>query len=138
MASFDDPSDLDESLESKIQLRALQAWWQRHTALFSTHWLQAPAERRLAILRSSAPDMPATNSATRALTTLPEDLAPTDLILPEIAVDALTASGGRLLIMFMTRRLAPVDLAFEADMKFLKDLQAAGRLPMLDRGQVLC
>ena len=48
---------------------------------------------------------------------------------PELAEEALCAAGGKVLILFFTRRLVAPDLCFHADMKLLKDLRAVGALP---------
>ena len=131
MSSFEDSDDYNSSIKISA---ALRGWWQRHNKIFSTHWLVGcTAERRLEILQISAPTMPRTSSAAR-----PEQhRSATDLILPEIAEDALTAQGGRLLVMLLARRLAPTELdIFNSDVNFLRSLQAAGRLPKLDQGKL--
>lgn len=121
---YDDPA---------LQLTALRAWWHRHNKVFSTFWLVGcTAERQVEILRRSAPLMPRINSAARPQ----QDRSATDLILPELAEDALTAQRGRLLVMLLARRLAPAEIdVFDADVKFLTSLMAASCLPALDRGK---
>ena len=80
--------------ESQVLLLALQAWWVRHCKVFSTWWLTAAEATRVEILRNACPDMPAVNSSTRASNG--EALVPTDVLLPELSLDALTATGGNL------------------------------------------
>lgn len=126
---------IHDSDTSQSQLLALQAWWQRHCKVFSTWWLCSPAAERLELLLAASPDMPLVNSATRAQNG--EPLLATDLLLPELSQDALTASGGKLLVMLLTKRLVPPDLGFKTDINFLNDLRKAGKLPNLDASGAL-
>jgi len=116
--------------ESQVLLLALQAWWVRHCKVFSTWWLTAAEADRVEILRNSCPDMPAVNSSTRASNG--EALVPTDVLLPELSLDALTAAGGKVLVLLLTRRLTPADLGYSSDINFLKAMRQAAKLPNLD------
>ena len=71
--------------------------------------------------------MPVENSAGRAQRG--EKLTATDILLPELSEDALMSSGGRLCILFMTRRCTDKSLCIPQDIKLLNQLSSAKKLP---------
>ncbi len=79
--------------------------------------------------------MPAVTSATRA--SKGEALKTTDYLLPEIAEDALMASGGRICVLFVTRRMCAADLCIPADIRMLRDLSKVNKLPLFNLGDVV-
>lgn len=108
----------------------LKNYWERNNASISKWWLSRPEEEKVYYLKLACPDLPKTTIKKRVEGE--EDrapLRPTDALLPELAEEALCAAGGKVLILFFTRRLVSSDLCFHADMKLLKDLRAAGALP---------
>ena len=104
----------------------LQQWWSRNLKPFSDWFLKEP--NQAALLKKACPDCPKISAATRAKAG--EKLHATDLILPEISEDALLAAGGKVTILFCTRRLGskPIDV-YRNDIRLLNDLYKTGKLP---------
>ena len=110
---------------------AIMAWWQRNCKPFSEWFLKLSDDERLELLHRGCPDLPKLNA--RARQAAGETLKATDMLLPELTEDALTASGGKICILFMTRRCTSV--CIDADLKLLYDLEYRKQLPVFDVGQ---
>jgi len=126
MSAFASPTTEDETA-------VMATWWSRNCKPWSEWFLSLSAEDRLALLKKGCPDIPQVTSATRAQRG--EQLLATDMLLPEIAEDALMASGGRLCALFVTRRLVTAGLCVPSDLKMLLDLAKIKQLPLFDIGK---
>jgi hypothetical protein len=127
MSAFASPTVEDE-------IACLRTWWLRNCKPFSEWWLSLSDALRLALIKKGCPDMPEVTSATRA--SKGEALKTTDYLLPEIAEDALMSSGGRICVLFITRRMSP-DLCIPADIRMLRDLSKVNKLPLFPLGEVV-
>jgi hypothetical protein len=110
---------------------ALQQWWQRHCKSFSEWFLNIESSQQREIILSACPDMPEISAFARETS-----LTATDVLLPEFSLEGMLASNGRLLVLFLTRRLTPPDLCWKEDIKLLDDLRSRGSLPSFSRGQL--
>jgi len=126
MSAFASPTAEDETA-------VMATWWSRNCKPWSEWFLAQSEEARLALLHKGCPDIPQVTSATRAQRG--EQLLATDMLLPEIAEDALMASGGRLCVLFITRRMVTAGLCISADLKMLLDLAKIKQLPLFDIGK---
>jgi len=126
MSAFASPTAEDETA-------VMATWWSRNCKPWSEWFLSLSAEERLALLKKGCPDIPSVTSATRAQRG--ERLLATDMLLPEIAEDALMASGGRLCALFITRRMATAGLCVQSDLRLLLDLAKIKQLPLFNIGQ---
>lgn len=124
------PTTVDDATPED-KLSALQQWWQRHCKSFSEWYLSIDYIHQKEIILSVCPDIPEMSSFSR------EGVAkPTDVLLPEFSLEGLLNSNGRLLILFLTRRLTPLDLCWREDVKLLDDLRARHILPSFSRGEL--
>lgn len=128
MSAFASPS-------SEVETAVMSHWWSRNCKPFSEWFLQLTAEERLVLLQKGCPDIPKITSATRAQRG--EQLLATDMLLPEIAEDALMASGGKLCVLFITRRMISPGLCVPADLKMLRNLAAIKQLPIFNTGNAV-
>lgn len=113
----------------------LQQWWSRNLKPFAD-WFLLIEEQQAALIQKACPDCPKVSAATRAKAG--QRLSATDLILPEFSEDALLAAGGKVTILFCTRRLGskPSDV-YKNDIRLLNDLYKAGKLPAFGNQKIL-
>lgn len=134
MASLLTPSLSSVSLENATaedKLVALSNWWHRHCKTFTTWFLSLSSLQQKQIIVKAVPDIPETSCHERLSQ---EVLKVTDLILPEFSLDGMLSTGGRIFILFMTRRLVGTDLCLQEDLRLLNELYAKKQLPSLSNG----
>ena len=119
---------------------ALSQWWQRHCKAFSLWFLSLPATQQQVVLQRCCPDIPKSSgrAAARASSSGGADaggvipsLKATDIILPELSLESLLASNGRLLILFVTRICTSPSKMMREDIQFLTTLHSTSLLPSL-------
>ena len=114
-----------ESSEDKFT--ALAAWWNRYKTEFINWWTKQTNEQRITALKSASPDIPLKSGGARSAEN--SIIMPTDLLLPEISLEAFLAADGKLLLLFISRRLEAVDLGFKGDLVLLNDQFRRGIMP---------
>lgn len=107
---------------------ALSSWWDRHNKSFSTWYLTLPAAVQEALLLNACPDMPRSTPGSREMLGIP--LVATDMLLPELSLEALMTGGGKLLVLLLARRLVTTDGCLTADIKLLEECYKRGHLPV--------
>lgn len=138
----------DASVEDKLLV--LSQWWTRHNRSFSTWYLSLTTPEQQLLILKCIPDIPLSSCTTSELPQPPKipdtdsnivppgsslahsvapSVKPTDIILPELNLDGLLASSGRIFVLFITRRLTSKDLLFHDDILFLNALFAEQKLP---------
>eukprot|EP01038_Epipyxis_sp_PR26KG_P008596 gene8596-11615_t len=105
----------------------LAMWWERHCKPFSEWFISMDRSRQEAFILKACPDMSAQSNHTKK--TLGDILKATDIIIPEMSLESLLNSDGRILILFVARRCVSQDLCFTEDVKMLNDLYDNGSLP---------
>ena len=116
---------MEESSEDKFT--ALAAWWNRYKVEFINWWTSFANEQRTSILKAASPDIPQKSGGVRSAEN--SIIMPTDLLLPEISLDAFLAADGKLLLLFISRRLEADDLGFKGDLVLLNDQFKRGIMP---------
>lgn len=127
MSAFASPTSEDE-------MRVMEVWWGKNCKPFSEWFLKRSDADRLALLRKGCPDIPAISAATRSARG--ESLKATDMLLPELSEDALMEVGGRICVLFITRRMS-AGLCIPSDVKMLQDLSKINQLPLFNTGSVV-
>lgn len=133
------------SLVGSAKYDILVAWWQKYCKEFSLFYLMKSSEERKELLLKCSPDMPETSGVTREHQNINKnadgsnkkddlELTSTDILLPELCIDGLQAGNGRCLILFLTRRLASIDVGLNIDLKLLNSLFNNKKLPLFSNG----
>jgi hypothetical protein len=122
MASFDINT---ASIEDRYV--ALSQWWQRHCKLFSLWYLSLNETQQKELILKYCPDIPLTSKFARE--TNGEKLQATDKILPELSLEGMLASQGKIMILFFTRRLTSSNLCMQDDLVMLNHLLHTKQLP---------
>jgi hypothetical protein len=125
-----DDSMFEPSNEDKYVV--LRQWWEKHCKSFTEWYLNLDAAKKEETLLKASPDMPKDTAGTREASG--ETLKASDVLLPELNLQALTAEGGKLLALFFTRRCVSQDLCFHADVMFLNGLLKSNNLPLFSNG----
>ena len=112
------------------EISAMRSWWSRNCKPFSDWFLKLDSEARLAIIRKGCPDIPKLNAQARQASG--ETLTATDVLLPELAEDALMSADGRIAVLFMTRRCT--SLCIDVDLKLLREHEIRKNLPLFNMG----
>lgn len=118
----------------EIRASALRDWWVRHNKSFGIWFLSLTDEERRVCIIAASPDIPETTAATREANG--EILFATDMILPELSLEALLAQGGKLLILLFARRLVALDSGFQQDINFLNGKYKRNSLPSYSAGRL--
>ena len=100
----------DASPEDRYQ--ALSDWWKRYQTLFSNWYLNISMEKQKQVLLKASPDMPVNSPLTKSQSSSTAVIQPTDMILPELNLDAFLSSNGKVLLLFLSKRLVSPDLGF--------------------------
>ena len=130
----DTPREISEDRHA-----ALARWWLENNRPFSVWFLTTlpDDDARRKVLVEAAPSMPR-RPATARDKTQEDNMTATDWLLPELSQDGLLAGGGKLLVLFFTRRCMKADdetsCCMLQDLKLLNDLNLSGLLPQLDQG----
>ena len=109
---------------------AIRSWWNRNCKPFSEWFLKLDVDDRLALIRKSCPDIPKLNAQARQAAG--ETLKATDVLLPELTEDALMRAGGRISLLFITRRCTSI--CIDVDLKLLRQLENRKNLPIFSMG----
>jgi hypothetical protein len=104
----------------------LQQWWSRHCQGFSHWFLTLSHEQQQSTLLNACPDMPISIPNLNDISII----KPTDIILPELVLDSLLTSNGKLFILFLTRRFVNQDFGHSIDLKLLNKLLSEEKLPL--------
>ena len=134
LAAAEDDDIINEAV-SEDKVTALQEWWARHGDNLMKWFTSITAVQREAFVKGVAPDIPKELPGIRA--SKGEVLRPTDILLPELTLDGLLGGDGKLLGLFLSRRLTPRDRCFMADIVLLNGLMERGALPSFSNGQLV-
>lgn len=107
---------------------ALSGFWTRYNSEFSTWYLGLSFDEQRAMVTKASPDMPERSASARHSAGLA--ISPSDLLVPEINLEALLAAKGKILILFLSRRLSSSDLCFQSDVLLLNDQFNRGIMPL--------
>ena len=118
-------SDAELSLAgARLSQSKLERFWGAHARTFAAWFMALPLAGQTMVLRNCSPDMPPTAPAEG------EACGATAVILPELNVESLVASGGRgLVALFEARSAMGAGGADAADCCMLMKLHARGRMP---------
>ena len=109
---------------SRLQQAKLEQFWHAHQRTFAAWFMALPAAGQAMVLRAGSPDMPDAAPAEG------EACSATAVILPELNVESLVASGGRgLIALYEARARMGAGGADAADCCMLMKLHARGRMP---------
>ena len=121
-------SDTEEqAMSTEDKYIALNGWWSRYKDLFSTWYLNLSIESQKQILLKASPDMPVKSPLTKSESGT--SIQPTDMLLPELNFDALLSNNGKIFLLFLSKRLTPDDMCFQADVLLLHSQQKKGIMP---------
>jgi hypothetical protein len=122
----------DPSTEEK--LASLSCWWEKYNKYFQ-EWLTAMTEEeRKNVIFKISPDMPVQSSISRVSPSLKSQ--PTDLLVPELNLDAMLSKEGKILMLFLMRRLTSTDLCFQADILLLNTQHKQKVMPLFSIGNL--
>ena len=113
-------SAADASLDVELKMNCLNQFWTRYNRQFSLWWLQKSKQQQEALLLRACPDMPASPAQ--------HELRPSDILLPELNLEALSSAGGRVLVVLFATRLSALDTAFNKDITLFNEYHASGNM----------
>jgi len=122
MASFDLNSATVED-----RFVALSQWWKRHCKLFSLWYLSLGEDQQKELILKYCLDIPLTSKFSRESNG--EKLQATDFILPEFSLEGMLSSQGKVMVLFLTRRLTSEHLCMQDDLVLLNNLFDLRKLP---------
>ena len=128
----------DNNADTEDKYAALFSWWERHKNTFSSWYLGLSIEAQKSALLNACPDMPI-KSAVAQYDETPHsvDAKPTNLLLPELNQEAFLASNGKILILFMARRLSAADYCFVQDVALLYSQFKRKIMPLFSQGKLV-
>lgn len=107
---------------------ALSSWWERYQTIFSSWYSNMPMEQQKQLLLKASPDMPTKSPLTKS-SVADAVIQSTDMLLPELNLDAFLSNNGKILLLFLSRRLVAQDLCFHADVLLLHGQLKRGLMP---------
>lgn len=113
-----DSAAIDASIDVEVKWNCLHQYWTRFGKQISLWWLQKTREEQQTLLLRACPDMPVSPAQSK--------LCPSDILLPELNLEALSSAGGRVLVLLFATRLAELDAAFNRDVTLFNEYHASG------------
>jgi hypothetical protein len=122
----------EDNISPEDKYTALVQYWDRHNKLFNIWWLNLNSNNQKQILLKAIPDIPENpNNSSNDI-----NVKFTDIILPELTLQGLLTGNGKLLSLFLARRLVTKDNCYAFDVNLLKELHMNDKLPSISGNQL--
>lgn len=120
----------EDNISPEDKYTALVQYWERHNKLFNVWWLNLSSNDQKEVLLKACPDIPLVPNNND------NNVKFTDIILPELTLQGFLTGNGKLLSLFLARRLVTKDNCYSFDVNLLKEMHMNDKLPSISGNQL--